>query len=98
MVFVIKWNKKAVMQFDDLVKYIEQDSPVAAQKVKREILLKIDSLLRHPEKFNPDKFKLNNDGTFRAFEMYGYRISYRCILNDIRLIRIRQTKMNPAKY
>ncbi len=98
MVLAIKWNKKAVKQFDDLIKYIEQDSPMGAEKVKKEILLKIDSLLRHPEKCNPDKFKLNNDGTFRAFELYSYRISYRFILNDIRIIRIRHTKMNPLRY
>ena len=98
MILSIKWNRRAVRQLDDLVKYIEEDSLVAAEKVKRGILLKIDGLLKHPEKFNPDKYKLNNDGSFRAFELYHYRVSYRFIANEIRIIRLRHTKMNPLKY
>jgi plasmid stabilization system protein ParE len=98
MILLIKWNSRALIQFDDLVKYIQEDSLIAAEKVKLGILIKIDSLLKHPEKYNPDKFKLNNDGSFRAFEIYHYRISYRFINNEIRIIRIRHTKMNPLKY
>jgi plasmid stabilization system protein ParE len=70
----------------------------AAEKVKRGILLKIDSLLKHPEKFNPDKYKLNNDGSFRVFELYHYRVSYRFIATEIKIIRLRHAKMNPLKY
>jgi plasmid stabilization system protein ParE len=94
----IKWNKRALKQFDDLVKYIEEDSLINAEKVKLGILIKIDGLLKHPEKYNPDKYKINNDGSFRAFELYHYRISYRFVINEIRIIRIRHTKMNPLKY
>jgi plasmid stabilization system protein ParE len=94
----IKWNKKALLRFDNAINRIEQDSPQNAEKVKKEILLTIDSLLQHPEKFNPDKYKSNNDGSFRAFELHRYRISYRLKGNDIRIIRIRHTGMNPLEY
>lgn len=66
----IKWNKRALTQFDNAIYYIEQDSPLAAEKVKREILMKIQSLMQHPEKYNPDKYKTNNDGSYKAFELY----------------------------
>jgi plasmid stabilization system protein ParE len=98
MILSIKWNKRALKQFDDLVKYIEEDSLINAEKVKLGILIKLDSLLKHPEKYNPDKYKTNNDGSFRAFELYHYRISYRFVFSEIRIIRIRHTKMNPLKY
>jgi plasmid stabilization system protein ParE len=94
----IKWNKNALLRFDNAIKRIEQNSPQNAEKVKKEILLTIDSLLQHPEKFNPDKYKSNNDGSFRAFELYRYRISYRLKANDIRITRIRHTGMNPLEY
>ncbi len=94
----IKWNKSAIRQLNDIVKYIEEDSLLAAEKVKREILLKIESLIKHPEKYNPDKYKLNNDGCFKAFEINHYRISYRFIRSEIRILRLRHTKMNPLKY
>jgi plasmid stabilization system protein ParE len=94
----IKWNKQALLQFETAIDYIHQDSPQAAEKVRTAILLKIGSLPVRPEKYNPDKFKLNNDGSFRAFEIYHYRISYRVVKDEIRIIRIRHSKMNPKSF
>ncbi|MCY7311880.1 MAG: type II toxin-antitoxin system RelE/ParE family toxin [Chitinophagaceae bacterium] len=98
MLISIKWNKRAINQFDEAIECIEKESLTNADKVKREILLKIDSLLQHPEKYNPDKYKTKNDGSFRTFEQHRYRVSYRYKGTDIRIIRIRHTKMNPLEY
>lgn len=99
MKVVIKWNKQAVQQLLAATEYIKEDSPVNAEKVKNDILDKIEGLIKYPEKFSPDKYKLNNhDFSFRAFEIHHYRISYRFIKNEIRIIRIRHTKMNPKYY
>lgn len=98
MALTIKWNKKALEQFDEAIAYIESGSPAGAEKVKRELLLRIDGLLQHPEKYHPDKYKTGNDGSFRAFELHHYRISYRFKQHEIRIIRIRHTKMNPLEY
>ena len=95
----IKWNKQAVKQLQSAIKYINQDSPANADKVKKDILDKIESLKKYPEKFSPDKYKLQNqDFSFRAFEIHHYRISYRFVNNEIRILRIRHTKMNPKYY
>lgn len=98
MTLQIKWNKRALDQFDKAIEYIEKDSVTNAEKVRQKILFLIDSLSIHPEKYHPDKYKLNNDGSFRAFELYHYRVSYRLFNNEIRILRIRHTKMNPKKY
>ena len=74
---VIKWNKLALQQFELAIEYIELDSAANADKVKRSILSAIDEVQRYPEMYPPDKYKLNNDGSLRAFEIYHYRISYR---------------------
>ena len=94
----IRWNKRAIQQLDEAIEYIKTDSPANSEKVRKEILLKISELIKHPKLYNPDKYKINNDGSFRAFELYRYRISYRYIENEIRILRIRHTKMNPLKY
>jgi len=94
----IRWNKKAVQQLEKAIAYIEEDSIANADKFKIEILDRIDSLLKHPEKYSPDKYKMNNDGSFRAFELHSYRISYRVKANEVRIIRVRHTKMNPRSY
>lgn len=98
MGLTIKWSRRAIAQFDEAINYIQCDSATNADKVKKEILLKIDGLIRHPKKYHPDKYKTNNDGSFRAFELHRYRISYRYTGTEIRIIRIRHTKMNPLSY
>ena len=98
MEVTIRWKRKAVRQLANAIKYIEEVSLVNAEKFEKEILKKLAELLLQPERYQPDKFKINNDGSFRAFEIYGYRISYRYTSNQIRIIRIRHTKMNPQNY
>jgi plasmid stabilization system protein ParE len=98
MALSIKWNKRAVKQFDDAITYIENDSPTNAEKFRRDILHEIDRLLKHSENHSPDKYKINNDGTFRAFELHRYRVAYRIRNNEIRIIKIRHAKMNPLNY
>lgn len=77
MALSIKWNKRAIRQLDEAIAYIEQESLAGAEKVKKEILIKIDALQKRPEQYARDKYKSENDGSFRAFELYHYRISYR---------------------
>lgn len=98
MAIIIKWNKKAIKQFEEAIEYIELGSPVNASQIKKEILFKIYGLLQHPEKYNPDKYKTKNDGSFRAFEIHHYRLSYRYKKGEIHILRIRHTKMNPLEY
>ena len=95
---MIKWNKKAINQFDEAIEYINKHSPSNGEKVKIEMLIKIDTLQKYPDHYALDKYKTNNDGSFRAFELHHYRISYRYKSADIRIIRIRHTKMNPLGY
>ncbi len=57
MTLNIKWNRKAIEQLDEAIKYIEVDSVANAKKVKKKILFKIDDLLRHPERYSPDSIK-----------------------------------------
>ena len=94
----IKWNKNALNELIKAIEYIKADSVQNAEKVSSEILSVIDSLALHPEKFPPDKFKLNNNNSFRAFELHRYRVSYRYTKREIRIIRIRHTKRNPKNY
>ena len=80
------------------IEYIEHDSPKNAEKVKADIFTTIKKLLTHPDFLAPDKYKLSNDGSFRAFEVQIFRIAYRSLKNEIRIIRIKHTKRNPRKY
>lgn len=88
----------AKRQLKDAYVYIKEDSPQNAEKVKEKILSSIKSLNLNPEIHPPDKYRINNDGSFRAYEIYKYRISYHVSADEIRVLRIRHTKMNPLEY
>lgn len=98
MQLIIKWNRNALNQLIKAVEYIREESAQNAEKVKNEMLYEITGLATHPEKYPPDKYKLNNDGSFKAFELHRYRVSYRLWKKEVRIIRIRHTKRNPKNY
>lgn len=96
MELCVKWKRQAEKQLEEAILYIQNHSPVSAEKVRHEILLKIDNLLKNPEAYSPDKYKTDNDGSFRALELHHFRISYRIKNKEIRILRIRHTGMNPV--
>jgi plasmid stabilization system protein ParE len=79
-------------------KYISEDSPQNALKVIEDIIAAANKAITNPEFYNPDKYKVNNDGSYRAFEKHHYRIVYRYNKGIIRILRVRHTKMEPTKY
>ncbi|WP_145710037.1 type II toxin-antitoxin system RelE/ParE family toxin [Chitinophaga japonensis] len=63
-----------------------------------EILEKIEPLMDHPEIYPPDKYKLNNDGNYRAFECQRLRVAYYVSDAAIRILRVRHTGREPLTY
>lgn len=62
------------------------------------ILASIKELAARPEKHPTDKYCLKKDGSYRAFEIYKYRISFHVSQEQITVIMIRHTKMEPKSY
>lgn len=94
----ISWDKQALNCFRESVWYIRQDSPQNADKVKKEVLEKINDLSERPEIHNPDKYKLNNTGNYRAFELHRLRIGYLVKEGEIIIARVRSTNQEPLDY
>ncbi|MCW3109299.1 MAG: type toxin-antitoxin system RelE/ParE family toxin [Segetibacter sp.] len=78
-------------QFNKAIEYIATDSVQNAVKVRDEILIKINTLRTHPEIYSPDKYKTNNNGNFRAFELHRYRVAFHVSPSEIRILRVRHT-------
>ena len=93
----VKWNKLAVKQLMDAIEYLEDNEQFAyAEKVETTILSRIKSLPDKTTIYQPDRLKRNNDGSFYAFEVDSYRISYRNLPTEIHILRIRHTSRRPV--
>ena len=91
----IQWDNSAINSFRAAIRFIRNDSIKNAEKVKKEILAKINGLKDHPEKYPLDKYMLINDGVFRAFELHHFRVRYAVTIDKIIIIQIRHTSMLP---
>jgi plasmid stabilization system protein ParE len=79
----------------NICSYIELNSQLRARSLKKNVLNSIRELTKNPEKYPPDKFQKNNDGSVRAFEIHRLRITYSVSKVQITILRIRHTKRNP---
>ncbi len=94
----VVWTKTAKQQFKSIVEYIKKDSTQNGQKVKEEVLSSVNRLTSFPERYPLDKYKPNNQGNIRAFEIYKYRVAYEVTATDIIILRIRSTHQEPREY
>jgi len=94
----VTWDKQAINYFREAIGYIRKDSPQNADKVKAAILEEIKELAIHPEIHAADKYKLNNTGNYRAFELYHFRVGYLIKEDEIIIARVRNTRQEPIDY
>jgi len=95
---VTVWTPQAKAELRKAYDYISKDSPQNARKVVDELTRIAHQLPAQPEMFPADKFKKNNDGSWRAFEKFHYRISYLITSTEIRIVRMRHTSKTPLHY
>ena len=94
----IVWSKDASSHFTEILEHLSKESDQATAIVGNEILDCIESLPSFPSKHPEDRFKNNNDGKFRAFIVFSYRISYHAGENEIQILRVRHTSREPLEY
>jgi len=94
----VTWTKAAITQFDKIIDYIRQDSDQNADKIKDKILNKINHLSDDRIVHRKDPYKKNNDGNYLYFEILKYRIVYYKSANEVFIIRIKHTSMEPKRY
>jgi plasmid stabilization system protein ParE len=95
---VTRWSRASELQLKKAFEYIRKDSYQNALKVRNDIVALSEALVLNPERFPPDKFKMNNDGSYRAFELHRYRISYVILKEVVLIVRLRHTAMSPLLY
>jgi plasmid stabilization system protein ParE len=96
--YQLVWTQRSQQHLKAAYKYIRKESPQNAAKVIFDIITAAEKAIINPEYYNPDKYKIDNDSSYRAFEKHRYRIVYRYTKNIIRVLRVRHTSMEPKRY
>jgi plasmid stabilization system protein ParE len=96
--FEVRWSKRSLDQLHEIHEYIKQDSRQGADKVVKSIAKRVDSLSTHAMIYEADRFKRNNDGSYRATSIYKFRIIYRITENQVAVLKILHTARLPRKY
>jgi len=96
----IVWTRYALNNLDSLHEYIFNTSKslIIADRVADQILKSARTLAKQNQIYPLDKYKAPNDGSYRAYEIFHYRISYRVATNEILILSVRHTSMNPRIY
>lgn len=94
----VVWTKRSQLHMKQAFEYISKDSPQNALNVLKDIVAAVNKAISNPEFYNADKYKMNNEGSYRAFEKHHYRIVYRFADNVIRVLRVRHTGREPKEY
>ena len=97
---VVIWSEPSLQHLALIHEYIfeESGSLTTADKVIDNIIKSTQILSDQPKMNPPDRFKLNNNGDYRAYVIYSYRISYRILINKIRILRVLHTSREPLTY
>ena len=96
--YKVIWANKAKEQLKEIYKYIKKDSEKGAKEVRTSIIASTNILNTGKEIYKADTLKLNNNGEYRAYVIYSYRITYKIENSQILILRIRHTSREPLEY
>ncbi|MCD4678889.1 MAG: type II toxin-antitoxin system RelE/ParE family toxin [Bacteroidales bacterium] len=94
----IFWDNEAKKNLKKVLIHISKESPQGASIVKNKIFETVKMLSANPEMFEADKLKKNNDGSYRVFFAFNYRIAYKITDDAILILRLRHTSQEPIEY
>jgi plasmid stabilization system protein ParE len=96
----IIWASDVLEQLEDIHFYVlfESKSIQIADKVIAKIFESTEILKTRSEIYKLDSKKNNNDGSFRAYFVYDYMISYQVTSDYIQILRVRHTARKPEKF
>jgi plasmid stabilization system protein ParE len=96
----VVWSKTSLTQAEEIHRFIleESKSLEIADKLIADLFSSTIILETQPELYSLDKYRKDNNGSYRAYEVFSYRIVYREFKDTIRILRVRHTSRKPLKY
>lgn len=96
--YEVRWNNTARNQVRKIYDYIAKDSVQNAKSIIEKILSSTEKLEKNPERFGLDKYKKDNDGSYRHHEPHKHRTVFRIYKSHTRTPRVRSTNQEPLLY
>lgn len=90
----IIWTMAAVEAIDEFCEYIHRESPSAARRVKREIVLTAKKLATNSEMYQLDEF-FTEQKNIRRFFRWSYRIVYQVLEKEVVILGVFHSSSPP---
>lgn len=81
----------------NIVEYIHEDSPQAAQNVRKELIGLAESLTNNPERYSPEPFLAHKPGNYHSATKWDYKIIYRIIGQKVAVLDIVHMHQHPSR-
>lgn len=86
----VLWTERASQSLDFFCGYIEKDSPVAARRVKKEIILTAKQLAVNPEMYQLDEV-FAEKRNIRRFFRWSYKVVYQVYETEVVILDVFHT-------
>ena len=93
----IVWTEKASESLDSFCEYIDKDSPSAAKRVKREIILTAKQLATNPEVYQLDEVLVDPNKNIRRFFRWSYKVVYQVFEKEIVILDVFHTSVGATE-
>ncbi len=94
----IIWRNSAIIYLEKALNYVREDSPQNAQKIVAKINVALLKAAINPAHYTIDKFRKNNNGSFRVLFIHHYKISFFFDESQILIVRVRHSKQKPLNF
>ena len=88
-------SNQAKQSLRNIVEYIAEDSPTAANYVRKSLIELIKTLERSPEKYAREPLLESRKGNYRSVAKWHYKIVYKVTARDVIVLDVVHTSRNP---
>ncbi|MFH1321241.1 MAG: type II toxin-antitoxin system RelE/ParE family toxin [Bacteroidota bacterium] len=89
-------SNKARESLKTIVDYIKEDSPSAAEKVKKTLIKEAKSLSKFPERYSKEEQLIDKPGNYRSFVKWHYKLVYKVEQKEVQILNIVHTSRKPS--
>lgn len=96
--YPIEWDINEKERFKEIIQSIKKRSPFLAQRIKDDVKKNLNIIKKNPMIFEADELKLDNDKSYRKFNVIHIRFVYKIDIDKIIIARVRYSASEPIEY